>query len=113
LVTGASSGIGAVYAKRLAAEGYDLVLVARRKDRLEQLAGELEAGHGVEAEILAADLTEDAELRKVEGRIARAGNLEFLVNNAGFGTRDLFFQADVKEQDRMHRLHVLASVGAW
>ncbi|MGW8285959.1 MAG: SDR family NAD(P)-dependent oxidoreductase [Candidatus Deferrimicrobiaceae bacterium] len=110
LVTGASSGIGAVYAKRLAAEGYDLVLVARRKDRLEQLAGELEAGHGVEAEILAADLTEDAELRKVEGRIARAGNLEFLVNNAGFGTRDLFFQADVKEQDRMHRLHVLASV---
>jgi len=108
-VTGASSGIGAVYARRLAAEGYDLVLVARRKDRLEQLAGELEASHGVEAEILAADLAEDADLRKVEGRIARAGNLEFLVNNAGFGTRDLFFQADGKEQDRMHRLHVLAA----
>ncbi|MGA6993462.1 MAG: SDR family oxidoreductase [Candidatus Deferrimicrobiaceae bacterium] len=110
LVTGASSGIGAVYAGRLAAEGYDLVLVARRKDRLGQLANELEASHGVEAEVLAADLTEDADLRKVEERIARAGDLEFLVNNAGFGRRGLFFQADVEGQDRMHRLHVLAAV---
>lgn len=110
LVTGASSGIGAVYARRLAAGGYDLILVARRKDRLEQLANELEASHGVEAEVLAADLTEDADLRKIEERIARAGDLEFLVNNAGFGTRGLFFQADVKGQERMHRLHVLAAV---
>lgn len=110
LVTGASSGIGEVYARRLAAEGYDLILVARRKDRLEQLANELEAGHGVKAEVLAADLTGDADLRKVEERIARAGDLEFLVNNAGFGTRGPFFQADGEGQDRMHRLHVLAAV---
>jgi len=111
VVTGASSGIGAAYARRLAAGGYDLILVARRKDRLEKLAEELETSHGVEAEVLAADLTEDADLRKVEERIARAGELEFLVNNAGFGTRGLFFQADVDGQDRMHRLHVLAAVG--
>ncbi|MGB7972182.1 MAG: SDR family oxidoreductase [Candidatus Deferrimicrobiaceae bacterium] len=110
LVTGASSGIGAVYARRLAAGGYDLVLVARRKDRLEQLADELEASHGVMAEVLAADLAEDAGLLKVEERIARAGDLEFLVNNAGFGTGGLFFQADVEGQARMHRLHVLATV---
>jgi short-subunit dehydrogenase len=110
MVTGASSGIGAAYAGRLAAQGYDLILVARRKDRLEQLAEELETNHGVKAEVLAADLTEDADLRKVEERIARAGDLEFLVNNAGFGTRGLFFQADVTGQDRMHRLHVLAAV---
>lgn len=108
VVTGASSGIGAVYARRLAADGYDLILVARRKVRLETLAEELERSHGVRAEVLAADLTEEADLRKVEERIARAGDLEFLVNNAGFGTRGLFFRAPVEGQDRMHRLHVLA-----
>ena len=110
LVTGASSGIGAVYARRLGAQGYDLILVARREERLKELAEELERSHGVEAEVLAADLSEEAGLRKVEERIARAGNLEFLVNNAGFGTRGLFFRAGTEEQDRMHRLHVLATV---
>jgi hypothetical protein len=110
MVTGASSGIGAAFARRLAAGGYDLILVARRKDRLDKLAEELGASHAVEAEVLAADLTEDADLRKVEERIARAGDLEFLVNNAGFGTRGLFFHAPVEGQDRMHRLHVLAAV---
>jgi short-subunit dehydrogenase len=110
LVTGASSGIGEVYARRLAADGHDLILVARRKDRLEKLAKELKASHGVDVEVLAADLAEEADLLKVEERIARAGDLEFLVNNAGFGTRGLFFQAPVEEQDRMHRLHVIAVV---
>src|SRR4030067_1715541 len=85
------------------------MVVAGRKDRLEKRAEDRETSHGVEAEVLAADLSGDADLRKVEERIARAGELEFLVNNAGFGTRGLFFQADVTGQDRMHRLHVLAA----
>lgn len=110
VVTGASSGIGAAYARRLAADGYDVILVARRKDRLEKLAEELEASHAVKAEVLAADLTGEAGLRAVEERIARAGNLEFLVNNAGFGTRGLFFRSPGEAPDRMHRLHVLAVV---
>src|SRR4030067_398388 len=86
------------------------MVVAGRKDRLEKRAEDRERSDGVEAEVLAADLTEDADLRKVEERITRAGDLEFLVNNAGFGTRGLFFQVDAKGQDRMHRLHVLAAV---
>jgi hypothetical protein len=104
MVTGASSGIGVVFAKRLSAMGYRLLLVARRKDRLERLASDL----GGNAEVCAADLTNDADLRRVEGRIAEEPDLEILVNNAGFGTMARFFEADIDEQERMHRLHVIA-----
>jgi len=110
LITGSSSGIGATFASELAARGYDLLLVARRRDRLEELAGMLERSRGIKAEILAADLTEDAGLAAVERRIATAENLELLVNNAGFGTRGKFFQVDLQSQDQMHRLHVLATM---
>lgn len=108
LITGASSGIGATFARRLAARGCDLVLVARRKDRLEQEARAIEAGYSVRAEILPADLTRDPDLKAVEERIAAAPNLEFLVNNAGFGITGRFFSVPVEGQDQMLRLHVLA-----
>jgi hypothetical protein len=107
LITGASSGIGAEFARQLAARGFDLILVARRRDRLEQLAAELA---GVEVEVLTADLTVDAELAVVERRLSTAENLELLINNAGFGTRGKFFEAELEGQDRMHRLHVLATM---
>jgi short-subunit dehydrogenase len=108
LITGASSGIGATFARQLAARGCDLLLVARRQDRLEQEARAIQAGHSVHAEILPADLTRDADLKAVEDRIAAAPNLEYLVNNAGFGIAGRFFSLPVDGQDRMHRLHVLA-----
>jgi hypothetical protein len=104
LVTGASSGIGATFARRLSATGYRVILVARRRERLEQLASEFRGN----AEVLPADLTIDADLRRVEARIAGAQDLEMLVNNAGFGTVARFCDSDVDEQERMHRLHVTA-----
>jgi short-subunit dehydrogenase len=108
LITGASSGIGATFARQLAARGYGLVLVARRRDRLEQQARDIQSAYSVEVEVLPADLTREADLQAVEDRIAAAGNLEFLVNNAGFGLTGRFFSLPVDGQDQMHRLHVLA-----
>jgi hypothetical protein len=110
LVTGASSGIGAVFARQLAAQGYNLILVARRTDRLAQLGREIESASGVRVEVLPADLVLDADLAKVEARIAGENNLELLINNAGFGVLGNFFQSEREPQDRMHRLHVLATL---
>jgi uncharacterized protein len=105
LITGASSGIGAAFARRLAAEGYRLILVARRRDRLDVLAAEI--GN---AEVMQADLTEESGLQLVENRILAAPDLSLLVNNAGFGSMGRFFEIPVDSQDRMHRLHVIATV---
>jgi hypothetical protein len=110
LVTGASAGIGAAYARRLAAQGYDLLLVARRVSRLEELAAELTSRHHVRAEPLPADLTSEADLKAVEERIVREEHLEFLLNNAGFGSRGRFCESPVEIQDAMHRLHVMATL---
>lgn len=83
LVTGASSGIGAVYADRLAARGYDLILVARRADRLEALAAQVSKAHGIKAEPISADLTQDQDLARIEKVLATNGDVRVLVNNAG------------------------------
>jgi uncharacterized protein len=106
LVTGASSGIGASYADRLARDGYDLVLVARRRGRLEELANRLRP-HGAATEIIAADLTDPVDLAGIETR-ASQGDVEFLVNNAGFAGYRPFTELDPKTAEDLIRLHVLA-----
>ena len=110
VVTGASSGIGAVFARALAARGYDLALVARRQDRLRELADELSGKFHVNCTPLAADLTRDAEVLRVEEYLAAAANLQLLVNNAGFGTMGRFYEASIESQDAMHRLHIMATM---
>ena len=111
LVTGASAGIGASFARALAQRGMDLVLVARRVERLEALGSELSEAHGVRAEALAADLTEDdaAErlLRATEERGLAVG---LLVNNAGFGAFGPFAEMDPERARRMIDLNCRAPV---
>jgi hypothetical protein len=108
-ITGASSGIGAAFARRLAAE-HDLLLIARRKDRLEGLAAELSTRYQTRVDTLAADLTVESDLALVAERIRRQKGLALLVNNAGFGTRGRFWEAPLSGQEQMHRLHVMATV---
>jgi uncharacterized protein len=103
LVTGASSGIGEVFARKLSAKGYRLILAARRKDRLEKLAAELP-----DAETISSDLTNESDLRSLEAHISALPRLDFLINNAGFGVPGAFFEADLEALDRMHRLHIIA-----
>jgi hypothetical protein len=107
LVTGASLGIGAQFCRILAERGNDLVLVARDAARLEALAKELEAKHGNRCEVLAADLTVTDELARVE---ARAGTVDTLINNAGFGSFGKFHELDLQNEDTQIRLNVLALV---
>jgi uncharacterized protein len=107
LVTGASSGIGATFARKLSRRGYDLLLVARDAERLRALAAEL-ATMGAAATSVEADLTTDEGLAAVERAIAAAGRLDLLVNNAGVGTTGSFAGAPLAAQEGMLRLHVLA-----
>src|SRR3954465_8904470 len=93
LVTGASAGIGKSYAEHLARTGHDLVLVARREDRLEALARELKDTTGGEAEILPADLGSDAGVATVVARIDQGG-IDMLVNNAGYAARGRVAELD-------------------
>ncbi len=108
LITGGSSGIGAAFARRLAQEGYDLILVARRRERLEALAEELMERHGVEVEALAADLAQAEGMAQVVKRIEETDELTLLINNAGFGTKGRFFKTDIDEQIAMVDVHVTA-----
>ena len=107
-VTGASSGIGTAYARQLARDGFDLVLVARSKGRLEELAEEIRKESSVGVRVLPADLTQPASLAEVERGLREDTDLELLVNNAGFGTAGRFHELDLEREESEVRLNVLA-----
>jgi short-subunit dehydrogenase len=109
VITGASSGIGAAFARNLA-PGHNLLLIARRKDRLETLAAEFSSLYGTKTTVLEADLTREDDLARAAERIQDEPNLALLINNAGFGTKGRFWESPLEAQEQMHRLHVMATV---
>lgn len=109
LITGATAGLGAAFARRLAQEQHALVLVARDLGRLEQSAKELEAEHGVDVEVLSADLITDEGAAAVAARLADPDRpVDVLVNNAGIGLGGQFLDRPVEDSVRLTRLNVLA-----
>ena len=108
LITGASSGIGAAYADRLAGRGFDLILVARRQERLDGLAERLRKTHGRNIEVFPADLGNAGDLARVEALIRTRQDIEILVNNAGLGALGPSASVDAKAVDTLVKVNVLA-----
>ena len=110
VITGASSGLGAVFATKLARKNYGLLLIARRKDRLAELAAQLDRDHAITARVLEADLATAEGIEVAAEAIAAESRLALLVNNAGFGVGGIFFRIPLEDQQRMHRLHIDATL---
>ena len=108
LITGASAGIGATYARRLAARGYDLTIVARTTAKLEQLAAELTSAHGIKVEILTADLTDAAQLAKIADRLRTGAPIDLLINNAGDSLPGTFTTTQPADLDWLIQLNITA-----
>lgn len=108
LITGASTGIGAIYADRLAARGYDLTLVARNTEKLQALASSISDKTGRAVDVLAADLGNPIDLARVEKTLREDASITMLVNNAGIGTHTTLLDSDVERMEAMVRLNVTA-----
>jgi uncharacterized protein len=108
LITGASSGIGAIYADRFAKRGYDLVLVARDHDRMKVLADRLRRENGVAIDLIKADLTNERDLRQVEARLRDDSQIRILVNNAGASAAGGFLDQSASDVSSIVNLNVLA-----
>ena len=108
LVTGASSGIGHTFARTLAARGFDIVAVARDKQRLDTLADHVSTRHGRAVDVLPADLTDASQLAVVEDRLAHGPPVDLLVNNAGFGAHARFAEHDPDAIEAEIMLNVVA-----
>lgn len=109
LITGSTAGIGAAFARRLAADGHNLVLVARDNKRLREQATELHDRHGIEAEVLSADLATEDGITTVERRLGdRQNPVDLLINNAGFGNKGHYLEVPMDDELRMLKVHIEA-----
>src|ERR1700712_5964688 len=105
LITGASTGIGAVYADRLAKRGYNLILVARNQQKLSEVSARIKDETGRMVEMLVADLSDTADLRRVEARLKIDTDITMLVNNAGVGSMSPVLSADIDKMEEMVALN--------
>ncbi|HQP50169.1 MAG TPA: SDR family oxidoreductase [Spirochaetota bacterium] len=110
VITGATSGIGAEFARRFAAEGYDLIITGRKKIIIKELADTLTRQYGISVTVLIAELSKPLDLEKVVKKIKSTKSITVLVNNAGFGTNGLFHENEVTVQEQMLAVHALAPV---
>ncbi|MDR1492648.1 MAG: SDR family oxidoreductase [Planctomycetaceae bacterium] len=110
VITGASSGLGKSYAHQLAEQGHNLLLVARRGELLRQIKTEIEAKNSVHVEIDVADLADEQQAIKLAERIRQLPRIDYLINNAGFGLRNMFPDVMIEEEIAMIRVHCEASV---
>jgi uncharacterized protein len=108
LITGSSSGIGAVYADRLAKRGYDLIVVARNQERLNALADRLNSETGRSVEVVVADLNQKADVAQVESILRKDARVTLLVNNAGIGSVAPLLDADIEKMEDMITLNITA-----
>ncbi|MCK5125378.1 MAG: SDR family oxidoreductase [candidate division Zixibacteria bacterium] len=110
LITGASAGLGQLFAEKLAARGYDLIITARRQDRLDEIAKQITETHGVKVDTLSADLSAYDDIRTVEEKIRTTENLTLLINNAGFAVPGYFHEINVHDNIDMCRVHIEATM---
>ncbi len=110
LITGASSGIGSVYADRFAQRGHHLILVARDTNRLDKISRDLQAKYGLQVEFIQADLSKDQDISKIEDVLKNDADIEILVNNAGITLSGNFLTQDIKEIETLMTLNMTAVV---
>ena len=108
LITGATSGMGAEFARRWAEEGYDLLITGRRKDLINKLASEIKQARKVKVEVVIAELSDDADLNSLVEKVKGISNLEVIVNNAGFGSAKPFQYEDLDVLEKMLKVHCIA-----
>jgi short-subunit dehydrogenase len=109
-ITGASSGIGEGFARELAKQGFSVILIARHKEKLDEIANELRQQFNVSVEVIAADLTKQEDVEKLAKKLAAISDLDVLINNAGFGTSGMFATNNFARQLDMMQVHMSAPV---